>query len=347
MADITKFPFFRHLRADTTSFVEHRRSGKVEHAGPGLAFWFRPRTAAIVEIPLDDREQALLFHARTTDFQDVTVQATVNYRVTDPALATTRIDFGIAPETGRWNATPLETLGGLLTELAQQPALELLAGMTMADALARGIGPVRDRVATALADDPRLAERGLAVTDVRVVAIRTDAEVERALQTETRELVQQEADKATSERRAQGVARERAIAEHELQNQIERARREEDLDTQRGANERKRATEKAAAERIATEEEAQRQRLLADARAVTTRLVGEAEADAEAARLAAYRDLEQATLLGLAVRDLAANLPNITNLTVTPDLLAPVLARLAAGPAVGAGAGAGEERETP
>ena len=38
-------------------------------------------------MPLDDRERALLFHARTADFQDVTVQATVNYRIVDPGPA--------------------------------------------------------------------------------------------------------------------------------------------------------------------------------------------------------------------------------------------------------------------
>lgn len=327
MADITRHPFLNHLRADTTMYVEHLRNGRVKHGGPGLAFWFRPGTAAVAEVPLADRDQALLFHARTLDFQDVTVQATVNYRVVDPALAATRIDFGISPETGQWNATPLETLGALLTELALQPALEQVAGMAMADALARGIGPVRDRVAEALADDVRLAERGLAVTDVRVVAIRTDPELERALQTETRERVQQEADRATFERRALAVESERAIAENELANQIELARREEDLVTQRGQNERQRAIEKAAAGRIATEATAEQRRLLADATADTTRLVGQAEADAEAAKLAAYRDLEHATLLGLAFKELAGNLPNITNLTVTPDLLTSVLAR--------------------
>jgi len=330
MADITRHPFFHHLRADTTAYVQHQRNGRVKHAGAGLAFWFRPATAALAEIPLDDREQALLFHARTADFQDVTVQATVNYRVVDPALAATRIDFGIAPDTGQWNATPLEALGGLLTELAQQPALEQLAGMAMADALAHGIAPVRDRVAAALAADPRLAERGLAVTDVRVVAIRTDPELERALQTDTRERVQQEADRATFERRALAVEKERAIAENELQNQIELARREEDLVAQRGQNERRRATEKAAADQIATQAVAEQRRLVAEANADSTRLVGEAEADAEAARLAAYRELEQATLIGLALKELAGNLPNIGNLTITPDLLTPVLARFAA-----------------
>ncbi len=329
MADITRYPFFNHLRADTTAYVQHLRKGQVRHAGAGLAFWFRPRTAALAEIPLDDRDQALLFHARTADFQDVTVQATVTFRVIDPGLAATRIDFGIAPETGKWNATPLVTLGGLLTELAQQPALEQLAQMTMADALAHGIGPVHDRVATALANDVRLAERGLAVTDVRVVAIRTDPDLERALQTDTRERVQQEADRATFERRALAVESERAIAENELQNQIELARREEDLVTQRGQNERRRATEKAAADRITTEATAEQRGLLADANANTKRVVGQAEADAEAAKLVAYRDLEQATLLGLALKELAGNLPNINNLTLTPDLLTNLLTRFA------------------
>lgn len=333
MADISHHPFVRHLRADTTSYVQHLRNGEVRRAGAGIAFWFRPATAALAEVPLADREQALLFHARTADFQDVAVQATVSYRVVDPALAATRVDFGIDPRSGQWRDTPLEVLGALLTELAQQPALDLLATMGMADALAHGLAPVRERIAEALATDGRLAERGLAVTDVRVVGIRTDPEVERALQTDTRERVQQEADRATYERRAVAVERERAIAENELANQIELARREEDLVAQRGQNERRRATEQAAAEHIATEATAARRRLLADAEAERTRVVGQAEADAETARLEAYRDLEQATLLGLAVRELATNLPQLsglTNLTITPDLLTPVLARLGA-----------------
>jgi hypothetical protein len=60
--------------------------------------------------------------------------------------------------------------------------------------------------------------------------------------------------------------------------------------------------------------------------------MGEANAAAEAARVAAYRDLSEAMMLGLAVKELAANLGNIHSLVITPDLLAPVLARLGEGP---------------
>ena len=124
--------------------MRHLRNGRLAHDGPGQAFWFRPLNSSLSEIPIDDREQPLLFHGRTVDFQDVTVQATVTYRVTDPALAATRLDFGIDPDRGRWRSTPLEQLGGLLTELAQQTALDLLARMTLTQALSEGMAALRD-----------------------------------------------------------------------------------------------------------------------------------------------------------------------------------------------------------
>lgn len=334
MAAVTRnplLPFARHLRADANVYVQHLRKGQSVRSGSGLAFWFRPRTAALTEVPLDDREQALFFHARTADFQDVTVQATVSFRVLDPELATSRIDFGINPQTGIWNGTPLEILGGLLTELAQQPAVEKLAQMSMREALAVGIVPVRNGIADALRDDTRLAERGIAVTDVRVVAVRTDPEVERSMQTDTREQIQQEADRATYERRAMAVERERSIAENELKNQIELARREEELVGQRGQNERKRATELAAAEAIATGAKAERRGLLAETEAAATRMLGAAEAEAETARYGAYQGVETTVILGLAVQELAKNLPNIDSLTITPDLLTSAIAQFAGG----------------
>ena len=85
MADIARIAFLRHLRGRPTAHVRHLRRGKVVHDGTGLAFWFRPLTAVLSEVPVDDRELPLMFHARTSDFQDLTVQASVTYRVADPA----------------------------------------------------------------------------------------------------------------------------------------------------------------------------------------------------------------------------------------------------------------------
>lgn len=74
MAVISNYPFVRHLRVSPTAHIRALSRGKVVHDGPGLAFWFRPLPASMSEVPLDDRELPLLFHARTADFQDVTVR---------------------------------------------------------------------------------------------------------------------------------------------------------------------------------------------------------------------------------------------------------------------------------
>ena len=330
MAHIRSFGTLRHLRGTPTGHVLHQRRGRVVQQGTGLSFWFRPLTAVLSEVPVDDRELPLLFHARTADFQDVSVQATVTYRFAQPALAASRIDFSVDGSTGRWQASPLDQVAHLLTELAQQHALDLIATMPLADALASGLSAVRDRMRAGLTDDTRLGEVGIAVADVRVVAIRPDADLERALQTPTREQIQQDADKATYERRALAVERERAISENELQSQIELAIREERLVEQRGVNERRRATEHAAAARITADADAELTRVTAQADADRTRLVGAAEAEAEAARVAVAADLDRRVLLALALRELAGQLPKIGTVNLTPDLLTGALAQLTA-----------------
>jgi regulator of protease activity HflC (stomatin/prohibitin superfamily) len=253
----------------------------------------------------------------------------VAYRMGDPDVAARRLDFGLELRTGRWRARPLDQVAQMLTELAQQYALDLLAGLPLATALATGMAAVRVRVGEGLAADERLRQTGIEVVDVRVVALRPETDVERALQTPARELVQQEADRATYERRANAVERERVISENELQSQIELAVREEQLVTQRGANERRRATEAAAANRIETQARADQSRVLAEGRAESTRLIGAADAEAEAAKMAVYAEMDRGVLLALAAREAAAHLPKIGNLTLSPDVVSAALSALA------------------
>jgi regulator of protease activity HflC (stomatin/prohibitin superfamily) len=332
MADIRTYPLARHLRGTATMHVRHVRRGKLVHGGTGLSFFYRPLSAVLSEVPVDDRELPLLFHARTADFQDLAVQASVTFRVTDPATVCARIDFAIHPDTGRWRGTPLEQVAGLLTETAQQHVLSLIAARPLAGVLADGVEEIRDKILTGLTTDQRLAETGITVIGARVVAIRPEPEVEKALRTPAREQIQQDADRATYQRRALAVERERAIAENELTNQIELARREERLITQRGTNARRQAEEAAAASEIGAKAQTARQRLLDEAKAAGTRSLGEARAAGDAARVAAYSGLAQGTLLALAAKDLAGGLPQIGSLVLAPELLTPLLAKLAAAP---------------
>ena len=337
MAHITRRPFVSHYRGTSTGHVVHLRHGEVAHQGVGQAFWFRPLGTVLSEVPVDDRELPLVFRGRTADFQEAAVQGSVTYRFADPVKAAQRLDFGLDPASGVAQGTPLDQVAGLLTELAQQHALSLLASLPLAAALAEGPSVVRARISEGLSGDQRLADTGLAIVDTRIIAILPEAEVERALRAPARELIQQQADRAGFERRAEAVNRERAIAENELQNRIELATREEQLLAQQGANERRKAQEEAEAAKIVAVADAERSRIATAAHAEQTRELGEAEAASAAARMRVYEGQDPRILLAIAAQSLAGAMPNIGTLNLTPDVLTSVLSSLSAGSSQGAG----------
>ena len=310
VAHISRRPFVSHLRASATSHVVFMKRGKVKRSGTGLAFWFRPLTATLSEVPVDNRDMSLVFHARTADFQDVAVQATVSFCIARPDTAAQRVDFSIHTANGRWQADPLNALNQLVSETAQQHANAVLATMTLTEAITTGLSVTRDAIASGLGSDPRISATGVDVVGVRVLAIRPEADVERALQTPTREAVQQEADKATYERRALAVERERVISQNELQSRIELAAREQELLQQEGENQRKRAQDEAAARAIADDAAARGERVLGEARAESARALAEA-----------YNNADARVLLARAAETAAANLGNVQSLSLTPDLL--------------------------
>ncbi len=330
MATITTLPFVRHLRTSATTHVQHLSAGQVRHSGAGASFWFRPLTAAISEVPVDDREQEVLVRVRTADLQEISAPGTVTYRFADPQLAATRIDFSVDLATGVWLERPLERVGAAIHGAAAAAVTSALTGLDLVAALTADPAALGIEVTARLSGDERLVSVGITVVGVRFGVLRPESDVERALQTPAREVIQQEADKATYERRALAVEREAAIGNNELANQIELTRRQEQLIAQKGANARRTAQDAAAADAIAAEAEASRTTAIALARAEAERAVGQATADTERAKLAAYEGASRDLLLALALRELAGNLPAVQQVVVTPDMVTGLVSRLSA-----------------
>ncbi len=318
MATIKRYPGFRQFLGSASDYVVHLSKGGVRHQGVGQAFWFRPDTSVLSEVPATDQELPVLFHAVTRDQQDVTVQANVTYRFGDPVLASQRLDFGIFPVTGKGQeASGRQQVGAIVGQLAQSLTVDLIATVDLAEALESGVGSVRTALG-ALGEDARLAATGIEILGVRVLAVRPEGDVEKALRTPVRERLQAEADRATYERRAVAVERERKIAENELASQIELAARREQLVAQEGANKRREAEEAAAAALVSAKSDAERRDIASTAQAASLRRLGEAEAAKEAALMAVYANVGRDVLTALALRDAAPPRPNVGPLTSTP-----------------------------
>lgn len=314
MAYIKNFGFLAQLRSDASNHVIRYRNGKVRASGRGLVFWFVPATSSIAELPMDDREMTLFVKGRSRDFQAVAVQGTLAWRVADPLRLAERVDFSVALTSGRHQGEPVECIETRLAGLVNQATSQYLAEAPVRSLLDAGLDPLRLRLEAAVGADPSLAEIGIAVVAIRLTGIAPSSELERALQTPTFEALQQKADQAMFERRALAVDKERAIAENELANRTELARREKLLIAEETGNARDRAIGLAEAQQIGAAAAAER-----------TRTVESANAEAERTRIGIYRDLPPAVLLGLAARELAGKLDTIEHLNVTPDLLASVL----------------------
>lgn len=328
MGDIRNYVLVRHFRTDPTVHVIKYSAGRVHRSGRGLAFWFLPMSASIAEVPVDDRELMLMFHARSADFQDVSVQGVVTYRITDPERLASRVDCTVDLDTGTYSKQPIEKLSLMVTQSAQQVAAAYITATPIRAVLVEGYERVRALVSDGLHGDKGLGDAGIEIVSVRIASLKPSAELEKALEMPMREKIQQEADGAGFARRAQAVENERAIQENELKNQIELARREQSLIEQRGNNELRRMQQDVEARQVEAEAEATRNRLAANARADGIRLVELAQAEGERARMDVVRDLPQSVLLGLAARELAGKLKHIDHLNVTPELLGPLMANL-------------------
>ncbi len=340
MAQITRYFFLRHLRAEPNQTILHFRRGKLARSGPGIAYWFHPLSAAVLQVPVEDIASTFMLRERSADLQEVAVQITLAYRVVDAEKAGRRINFTISLHNGTWLEQPLERLAGLWSRWSQETVRETLMRQPLVDAVRTGAATIRAALDPALRGNAEAAEMGLALVSVQVDQVVPNAELEKALQTPTREAIQQKADEATFERRALAVEKERAIKENELATEIELSRRQEELIRQEASNRLLSVREDAGAQRLAVESQAERDGIAAEAasRDAKTRAVGETEAKrlrldtevaAEARRAEIWTGAPSSVLLGFALQEFAGKIRSIEHLNITPDLLGDLIQRFA------------------
>lgn len=324
MAQIKRYVVANQLRAEASQHIQYFRKGALKKSGRGLSFWFDPNGASLTEIPMNDRELIFMIKGQSSDYQDLAVQGSVIWRVADADKVASRVDFGIDINKGIRLGKPEEQIKSVLNGLVREFADAYLKDKGVRDLLEAGLSPVQAAIAAGFDADPTLDAMGLEVVSIRVSALSPSTELFRALQAPTFESLQQKADEATFSRRALAVDKERAIAENELQNQIELAARRKDLIAREDANARSEAEAKVAAKRIMVQADSEAKIIGAEAEAKRIRAVEQAAADMEKARMAAIAEVPPAVMFALAAQEFAGKLEKIDSLNVSPDMLASI-----------------------
>ena len=333
---------FRFIKVQPTDFVLQVRRGRPIRRGAGLSFFYFAPTSSLVLVPIGSVDVPFIFEEVTKDFQLVTVQGQITYRVADPEKLSGLMNFALLPDRrGYASEDPLKLPQRLInhTRVLTRASLKSL---TLREALSRS-----DTFVTGLEEGLRSAEAvralGIEVPGLSVFAIRPTPDTARALEAEAREGILREADEAIYARRNAAVEQERGIKENELNTEIaverkKRQIRETQMEAEKSVQEKRRELREA---EIATQValEARKQELVtlatanardeADAKAYALSSVMKAFSQVEPKVLQALSSvgMDPAHLVALAFKQMAERADRIGQLNVSPDLLRELLAR--------------------
>src|SRR5687767_1434466 len=87
----------RFMKAAPTTYVIQYKAGRVKREGPGLSFFYWAPTTTVVAVPLASADVPFAFHELTRDFQAVTLQGQLTYRVAEPRRLAELLDYSVRP----------------------------------------------------------------------------------------------------------------------------------------------------------------------------------------------------------------------------------------------------------
>jgi hypothetical protein len=310
-----------YMKVPPTTYVLHHSRGRVRRQGAGLAFWYFRAASTIVAIPLASRDVPFAFNEVTADFQPVTLQGQLTYRVADPGRLSALLDYSVRPN-GQYLSDDPEKVPERLAHTAQILARAVVQRLALRDALTSS-----ERTAASVLASLREAEQvrmlGVEILGLTILAIKPTPDIARALEADARETLQRQADEAIYARRNASVEQERRIKESELQTEI--AVQEK----QRQMREAQIAADIAVEEQRSTliERRSENERRDADARAYVLQAMLEPVRNVDWRTLMAMSagSADPKLMIALAFRELAENAAKIGEINVTPDLLRSLL----------------------
>ena len=339
-------------------YVMHYRKGALVESGAGLSFhYFHESTAAAV-IPVSGMDADFIYSTKTSDFQSVSVQGQIAYRITDCERIAELMNFAVDLRTKQYFDDPLKKLSKRILNIADVMVKRRIEMIDLKTVVQSNHKLARE-ILGEFGEIEELRALGVAVTGFSILNISAGTETQRALEAKTREEILKESDDALYERRNASIEQERRVKENELNTDIsveekKKQIRETEIATKRmlmekenelkrievaAENERKRMIRDAEIEneqiRIDAEIELERKRReLAELRLENAKKDADAEAYRLGAIMEAYNRLSPDVLVALATLDmepekmiagafekLAASGANIGTLNITPDLL--------------------------
>lgn len=324
---------------DSMTFVIHKVNGTVKREGRGLNFFYFAPTSNILAVPLGSRDIQFIFNETTRDFQTITTQGQITYVIENPKALAEYFDFTVS-DSKDLSTENFEMLNQRLNNEAQMATSAFIQSLALKDAL-RGAKDISEHIKTGLQTSAAIKMLGVEIVSVDVLAVKPSPEMAKALETETRELLQKDADEAIYSRRNFAVEQERRIKESQLNTEIAVQEKQKQINEKQwdikvidAEKARKLREMKMEADLVVEEQRTK----LTEIQVENDKKTADAKGYMLEKTLAPYKNLDWKMLMaiqpgnltamdniGFAFRELAENAGKIGTLNITPDLLETVI----------------------
>lgn len=326
----------RFIKSQPTVHLMQFRAGKVVREGSGLSFFYYGPTTTLVAVPVASQDRPFILELVTADFQRVTVQGQVTYRINDPRRTAAMMDFSLAKNGQTYVSEDPKRLGDRVAQQVEVIVQQAVQALDLKAAL-RASASIARTAQAELAAQPEIAALGLEILGVSVMAVKPTPDIARALEAEARESNLKAADDAVYLRRMSAVENERAIRQNELdtdiaveqkKQQISEAQMEAKATLMRKENTLR--TEQMAADieledkrKAFVADQADNSRTLAEAEAYRVAAVMDAlsKTDPRIVNALATAGMQPGQLIAQAFGGIAERAERIGQLNVSPDLL--------------------------
>ncbi len=330
-----------YIKFDSMNYVIHYKGGKIKKEGRGLSFFYFSPNSSIVSIPVQSNDFQFVFNETTKDYQEVTLQGQVTYKIQNPKQLAETLDFTVNSKK-QYLKNDHEKIQQRIINEAQTASASIIQRLSLKEAL-RKLEDIETGIFENIQQSKTVQMLGLEILSVNVLGVSPNPEMARALEAQMRESLQKEADQAIYERRNFAVEQERMIKESELnteiaveekQKQIVEKKMETDVVKQQNDQKLK---EMEMTSSITLEEQ---KKELIDIQVTNEKKEADMNEYVLNARLKPYKELDWKTLMAisnngndasnniaLAFRELAENADKIGNLNISPELLDAIVSR--------------------
>ena len=174
------------IKVPPTTYLLHYQNGKIKREGAGLSFFYWAPTSTIIAVPLASADVPFVFQETSSDFQSVTIQGQLTYRVADPRRLASLLDFTLNKTKSSYYQDPSGDRSKLPERLVH--ALQTLTrAITQRLALKEILVSSEVLVAEALANlksSEAVVTLGLEILSLSILSVKPTPDTSRALEAE-------------------------------------------------------------------------------------------------------------------------------------------------------------------